>query len=525
MPPRPARHLLALLLTPWLASAYTLLVDRPDDPLALLLGQAPTSLTAAACWAEPRRLGDLTGDLVLSGRPTADWPVDLLTRRAKALAALVGDRLVVLLPPGDDPRAAPWRLACLRDDVPELAVLATDDLPDDAATFAALAARAQAARAAARSLICEGRTGGGPARLLVRSNLPRAGRWRLAAIAPAGLFGGDERVVELPARGTASVAVSPPEDGGCWLIAVGLEGDTAATPLRVAVAEHGLYAQFEPGRQITHGSAQLPLRLRAADRQRLVARVRPGPGFPLLTARLSGSRDERLLVPVAAPTAGFARLTSTVEAAVGATLVPWRTQVTAVPTVWAARRPIQLDGRLDEWRSAAWQSCEDPQQVVAGAASWRGPADAGLRWSVARDAESLYVACLVTDAQATAADAVELRWDPDVTAEAEPGAMVRRLVIDRAAAAGELASGWWCELAVSLAALGVAAAGDDWLGFDLALRDDDPGEPPTWLSYTGELWSEIDAARLGLLRLGDVPSPSVRWWVGDCGWAAAATGN
>jgi len=470
---------------------------------------------AAAVWHEPGRIATVPGNLVLPADPVLAWPIDLQVRQAARLSRHAAGRLVVVFPanPSSDVLS---RISALRTALPNLWVTAADG-----GEFSGLRRHAEAELAVMRSLEITGLTGAGGERLAVRSRSPRPGSWRLTALSPAELFGPEPPIVDLDGGAAMTLPVEAQGGRGDWWLLI--EAGEVAAPVQVPVASHGVVARLVPGRHVSRGPSALPLSLTVADGPRRTARVNGGPGLPLQTAALWPGRETELSVPVMPPSAGFARFRSPIEIAVGAAVVRPDVELTSLPAEVAELRPVRVDGRLDDWRPAAWHAVENRGQVVVGAAAWRGPADAGLRWSAAIDAHRLILAWTVTDDVVGQGDAVELRWDAGVGEDGAPGEQVQRQTFGRAAAAGELGSGWWAEVAVPLTELGVA--GQTWLGFDLALRDDDPGDGECWLAASGERWSNIDPARLGLLRVAPAGPAAVRWWVSDPGGGVMATGN
>jgi hypothetical protein len=56
-----------------------------------------------------------------------------------------------------------------------------------------------------------------------------------------------------------------------------------------------------------------------------------------------------------------------------------------------------IDGNIDDWSDAAWQSIEEPAQVIAAANAWKGPEDLSAKFAVALDEQNVYIAVRVTD--------------------------------------------------------------------------------------------------------------------------------
>jgi hypothetical protein len=71
-----------------------------------------------------------------------------------------------------------------------------------------------------------------------------------------------------------------------------------------------------------------------------------------------------------------------------------RRRAVHVPPVASA--PI-IDGKVDEWSDASWQSLDDPTQVIASGNAWTGADDLSAKFALALDEQNLYVAVKVND--------------------------------------------------------------------------------------------------------------------------------
>lgn len=498
--------------------ALTLVADGADDLLCRALSAPRAELSAAAVWRHPARLAEPTGELVLSTTSCADWPDDLVARRAAQLASVAAERLVVVVT-GPEPAGRWQRRALMQATAPGLLVVDQDDL-QATSDFASLRRRARDL-ATVGALSAHGVVGEGPARLLLRNLLADATTCRLTAFEPRTLFGADLVTVDVGPRATAVVPVLEGATRESWWIGVSVGGG-APVPARVAVAARGVLARWRRGRQVTFGPPGLALDLTRVEAPKRSVRVTGRPGLPALRATLDPARTVTVDVPVTSPS-GFVRRVETAEVEVEFAVTRVQALIGAVPALVPRPCRVVLDGRLDEWRDTAWHAVEDQGQLVAGAASWRGPADAGLRFSVAGDETNLYLAWTVTDDVAGPADGLTVCWDPAVSAGGAPGGEVRQLSIARAAG-GESASGWHGEFALRRDSLGLDEAAHP-IGFDLSLTDDDPGQPVARLAWSGERWAVEDPARLGLLLPGPDATPWVRWWVQPSAGPGGATGN
>ena len=56
-----------------------------------------------------------------------------------------------------------------------------------------------------------------------------------------------------------------------------------------------------------------------------------------------------------------------------------------------------IDGDLDDWSDADWQSLGEPAQVSGAASAWKGTNDLSAQFAVAQDEQNVYVAVRVTD--------------------------------------------------------------------------------------------------------------------------------
>ena len=467
---------------------------------------------ALAYWLEPGMLTTIQGPLLLSAAPVDDWPSDLVVRRASQLAAAAPGRLAILVP-HTDPRS----VAQLRAAVPAVSVVEPFMLTPPPETFADLRQWAETPQ----GITLSGTRTVGQATLTISSRRVRDTDLEVTALQPAGLLGDGSLVVRLPARGTLTVPVQTGGACGEWLLRVSEVGRTVNGPLLVEPVDNGLRAGFRAGRQMTRDAASLPVELSAVG-QRFSGQLRSGVGLPFEPLNLSPGRTVRVDVPMLPAGPGWQRREVTAELVSGTVRRSLRASAVSVPAAAVERRAVRLDQRLDEWRDAAWQTVEQAGQVVTGAAAWHGPADAGVRWSVARDASALYLAAVITDDQAALGDALELRWDAALGADGEPGLMTRSTTFGRAAASGELATGWWLEARMAMAVPGAEAGG--MIGWDLVYHDADPDDGDSVLAASGERWSSVDPARLGLLSWLPVRGLT-RWWVTPQDCDGGAMGN
>ncbi len=199
-----------------------------------------------------------------------------------------------------------------------------------------------------------------------------------------------------------------------------------------------------------------------------------------------------------------------------------------------------VDGEMAEWDPARAIRLADPAHVVDGAAAWAGAQDASAQFQVAFDATHLFLAGEVEDDHPGiggpgGSDRLELHLGPapDLTSEPKQ-ADVDVLVLTPlaegqtwhwvdAAAAGRQSSPqlggiqvasrrlspttFAFEAAIPFHHFAAVRPGVLAFGFDLVLRDHDPGQPTTTvLSWRGR--GEGGSAALGRLRF-EAPGPMV----------------
>jgi len=85
---------------------------------------------------------------------------------------------------------------------------------------------------------------------------------------------------------------------------------------------------------------------------------------------------------------------------------------------------IVIDGKLNDWPEMT-HTIDDTDHMLDGADSWQGPADASMRWSIARKGGRIYVAAKVMDAerQANPKDILWRRDNLQVVVDARPKAI------------------------------------------------------------------------------------------------------
>jgi hypothetical protein len=101
-----------------------------------------------------------------------------------------------------------------------------------------------------------------------------------------------------------------------------------------------------------------------------------------------------------------------------------------VPVEFVAREGarITVDGVLRDW-SVELSTLGAGAEVVAGASSWRGPDDARLRFALARDAQSLWIAAEITDDRLVRSPARRATEDAVVLTFAVDGGPVREIAL------------------------------------------------------------------------------------------------
>jgi len=86
-----------------------------------------------------------------------------------------------------------------------------------------------------------------------------------------------------------------------------------------------------------------------------------------------------------------------------------------VPTYearYVAKGKIKVDGKLGDWKKAAWIELKD-RKYVGGGPGWDGPEDLSARFAVAFDTQGLYFAAEVTDDKFFSKHAGEALWRND----------------------------------------------------------------------------------------------------------------
>lgn len=292
----------------------------------------------------------------------------------------------------------------------------------------------------------------------------------------------------------------------------------------VPLERAGLDLEVVPGRRVCSGSPAVALQVGNQRRQSRAGRVSGAAGLPSQALRLAGRRTVPIAVAVLLDEHSVGRLPVRFEAVADEDRATAAADLLYARAIDAGRQPVTFDGVLDEWRGERWYSLETEFQQVAG--DWSGPADAGARFALRSTAAGLALALTRSDDATAPGDAVELWWDTRAGAALGTPGRVRHTVLKcgAAQATGELSAGvevcWGprCEVAEVLLPWSLLELTprerDRLVGFDLALRDADPGGAPALLVYSGLRWAELGPARLGLLRLEPSVGPApVRLWV------------
>ncbi|MCC7495036.1 MAG: hypothetical protein IT204_21990 [Fimbriimonadaceae bacterium] len=475
------------------------LVVVPGDsplgaPLAATLSAGldrPVALTAAPlrpgdAWAPgvlDEWLAKVPGELLLLDASQTDpsWPASVLAARlAAAIAAAPRTAVLAVVPPALAPALRAW--------LPDQVLVAAGDTP--AATVQAWLQ--PVAPPLELALDWSPQPTPGELRLRAGGEVPPGSRLRWPG---SGL-------PEVPLSGAAVLLPTPYPTP--WLDAT-LHCGERSWPWRLAVPVDGLHVWPALGRSVD--GLRVGLRELAGRARRVVLQ-----GRETLTVDLPAGASREVLLPLAVPSVGCGPRLWPVGVSSGE--ATWQLLVPAsyaAGAAWAVGG-AQLDGRLDDWRGAAWHTVGLPTQLVDGAAGWQHDADLRLRWAVRREGADLLLAVAVSDDQVTVGDRLLLAWDArPVVSVGQPGPL-RRLSVPLTAALADPAvslvrSGEGAVRYLELRLLGAVPVDCARLGFDLGYRDDDPPAVPSEHRWSGDRWTDCDPARLPLLASGEaVPS-------------------